>query len=114
MSRRRCQAADRRDRRPANPRVSFGHDRAGAIEACGCWLLVAGCWSANQQQNYRTANQLKLPTPPVAPFVSITTRITCLPAPSATPRLLIVVHACHPPVFGIVSGPVLSTPFTSM
>ena len=61
----------------------------------------------------RIANQLKFATDPPGPTLSITTLMTCVPAASAIPVLVIVFHVCHPPVFGTVSVPVLFTPSTS-
>ncbi len=54
-----------------------------------------------------------MPTIPVLPAASIFTVQTCCPALSATPVLLTVVQVCHPPVFGTVMGPVMSTPLAS-
>ncbi len=55
--------------------------------------------------------QSKLPTAFVA-FASRTSRAICTPALSVTVRVT-VCHACHPPVFGTVTGPVTSAPFIS-
>src|SRR5262245_48351296 len=60
-----------------------------------------------------TRIQSKLPVAVVDPFVSITRRQTCVPDARLTPGFVTVVHVCQPPVFGTLSGPVLSTPSTS-
>src|SRR4051794_31885684 len=58
-------------------------------------------------------NQLKLPTTPLEPAVSITRRSTCSPAVIWMLPAVIVVHFCAPPVGGTLSAPVTLTPSTS-
>src|SRR5256885_12894293 len=53
-----------------------------------------------------------LPNTPDGPLPSATIRSDCGPAVSET-SVLMSVHACQPPVLGIVSIPVLLTPPTS-
>src|SRR3954451_9516546 len=60
----------------------------------------------------RICTKLRLPTMPVGPAASTTTRILCTPALSVA-WLCTVDHDCQPLVFGIVIGLVLSTPLNS-
>jgi hypothetical protein len=59
---------------------------------------------ASLQRRYLTANQLKFATEPVAPSLSITTRMICTPAVSVIPVLVMVWKVCQPPVFGKRAG----------
>src|ERR1043165_9415556 len=54
----------------------------------------------------------KLPTPPVAPTESMTTRTTCTPAASVTVFVRLR-HTCHPPVSGTVIVPVTLVPLNA-
>src|SRR5262245_29925955 len=54
-----------------------------------------------------------LPTRPVVPFVSKTTRTTCGPLVSEIPDAVTEVHSCQPPVPGMDSADVTAVPSTS-
>src|SRR5579872_3509701 len=58
-----------------------------------------------------TANQLKLPTLPLLPAVSMRSWITCCPADRVM-LLEIVCQVCQPPVLGTVSSGVAVAPST--
>src|SRR3954447_2387350 len=58
-----------------------------------------------------TAIERRLPTMPLR-AASTTKRMRAAPAGSVTAAVTFC-HDCQPPVFGIVSGPVTSEPFTS-